>query len=114
MYLVDGKEYNCTVPVTLDVFNDKWKLDIIWYLLKGEKRYTELFETINSITKKTLTSKLRELEEKGIINRVAYAEVPPKVIYSLTPLGEELKPLLDEMYNWGMKYVQERGEIKKD
>ncbi|PHR70805.1 MAG: transcriptional regulator [Arcobacter sp.] len=114
MYIVDGKEYVCTVPVTLSIFNDKWKLDVIWYLLEGEKRYTELFDVINKITKKTLTAKLRELEEKGLINRVAYAEVPPKVIYSLTPLGKELKPLLEEMYKWGMKYVEARGEIVKD
>lgn len=114
MYIVDGKEYVCTVPVTLDIFNDKWKLDIIWYLLSGEKRYTELFELISKVTKKTLTSKLRELENKGIINREAFAEVPPRVIYSLTPLGYELKPLLEEMFKWGMKYVEARGEIVEE
>ena len=69
---------------------------------------------INKVTKKTLTAKLRELKKNGIINRRAYAEVPPRVIYSLTPLGEELRPLLDEMYKWGLMYVKKQGRITQD
>ena len=111
MYYINDKEYRCTVAVTLDIFNDRWKLGIIWHLLDGEKRFKELHETISEITQKTLTVKLKELEEKNIIHREVFAEVPPKVEYSLTPIGQKLKPVLKEMYKWGIDYVQEFGEI---
>ena len=67
-------------------------------------------EIINEITQKTLTVKLKELEEKNIINREVYAEVPPKVVYSLTDCGKRLKPVLQEMYKWGITYVDEFGK----
>lgn len=111
MYKIFDKEFKCSVLVTLDIFNDKWKLAIIWHLLDGEKRFKELHEDINEITQKTLTIKLKELEEKKIITREVFAEVPPKVIYSLSSQGEKLKPILDEMYKWGFDYVREFGEI---
>ena len=111
MYYINDKEYKCTVSVTLDIFNDRWKLAIIWHLLDGEKRFKELHEIISEITQKTLTVKLKELEEKNIINREVYAEVPPKVVYSLTKVGENLKPVLEEMHKWGIDYVQEFGKI---
>lgn len=114
MYLVNGKEYNCSVAIVQDIFNDKWKLGIIWHLLAGEKRYKELFEEVKEITQKTLTVKLRELEEKQLIAREVFPEIPPKVVYSLTPIGERLRPLLKEMYDWGIDYVQACGEFSKE
>jgi len=111
MYKINDKEYKCSVAVTLDIFNDRWKLAIIWNLLDGNKRFKELHESISEITQKTLTVKLKELEEKNIINREVFPEVPPKVVYSLTPAGEKLKPVLKEMYSWGISYVEEHGEI---
>ncbi|WP_024954955.1 winged helix-turn-helix transcriptional regulator [Sulfurospirillum arcachonense] len=114
MYLVNEKEYNCSVAVTLDIFNDRWKLSIIWHLLNGDMRFKDLHETVNEITQKTLTVKLKELEEKKIIHREVYAEVPPKVVYSLTCSGKKLKPVLQEMYKWGIDYVQECGKITND
>lgn len=114
MYLVNGKEYNCSVAIVQDIFNDKWKLGIIWHLLAGEKRYKELFEEVKEITQKTLTVKLRELEEKQLITREVFPEIPPKVVYSLTPIGERLRPLLKEMYDWGIDYVKECGEFSKE
>ncbi len=111
MYLINDKEFNCSVMVTLDIFNDKWKLYIIWYLLEGEKRFKELSENISEITQKTLTVKLKELESKNIIHREVFAVVPPKVVYSLTPIGEKLRPVLESMFNWGIEYVQEHGTI---
>ena len=114
MYYIHDKEYKCTVSVTLDIFNDRWKLAIIWHLLDGEKRFKELHEIISEITQKTLTVKLKELEEKNIIHREVYAEVPPKVVYSLTKVGENLKPVLEEMHKWGIDYVQEFGKITLD
>ena len=114
MYYINDKENKCTVSVTLDIFNDRWKLAIIWHLLDGEKRFKELHEIISEITQKTLTVKLKELEEKNIIHREVYAEVPPKVVYSLTKVGENLKPVLEEMHKWGIDYVQEFGKITLD
>lgn len=111
MYYINNKEYKCSVAVTLDIFNDRWKLAIIWHLLDGEKRFKELHETISEITQKTLTVKLKELEEKNIINREVFPEIPPKVVYSLTDVGEKLKPVLEEMYNWGILYSSAYGEI---
>lgn len=114
MYKINDKEYDCTVAVTLDIFNDKWKLSIIWNLLNDPKRFKDLDEAICGITKKTLTVKLKELEEKNIINREVFPEVPPKVVYSLSPAGERLKVVLDAMFNWGLSYVEEHGEIIND
>ena len=114
MYYINDKEYKCTVSVTLDIFNVRWKVAIIWHLLDGEKRFKELHEIISEITQKTLTVKLKELEEKNIIHREVYAEVPPKVVYSLTKVGENLKPVLEEMHKWGIDYVQEFGKITLD
>lgn len=114
MYLINDKEYKCSVSVTLDIFNDRWKLAIIWHLLDDKKRFKDLHEDIYEITQKTLTIKLKELEEKNIINREVFAEVPPKVEYSLTPIGQKLKPVLKEMYKWGIDYVSEYGEITSE
>ncbi len=114
MYYINDKEYSCSVAVTLDIFNDRWKLAIIWHLLDGDKRFKDLHEIINEITQKTLTVKLKELEEKNIINREVFAEVPPKVVYSLTDAGKNLKPVLEEMHKWGINYVQEFGKITSE
>ena len=111
MYYINDKEYKCSVAVTLDIFNDRWKLSIIWHLLDGKKRFKELNEIISEITQKTLTVKLKELEEKNIIHREVYAEVPPKVEYSLTSSGEKLRPVLENMSKWGIGYVNEFGKI---
>ncbi|WP_458700646.1 winged helix-turn-helix transcriptional regulator [Sulfurospirillum sp. 1307] len=111
MYIINNKEYVCSVAVTLDIFNDRWKLSIIWYLLSGEKRFKDLHELISEITQKTLSIKLKELEEKKIIHREVYAEVPPKVVYSLTPIGQKLRPVLEGMYDWGIEYVKEHGQV---
>ena len=111
MYKINDKDYECPVDITLDIFNDKWKLSVIWHLMDNPKRFKELDETICGITKKTLTVKLKELEEKNIINREVFAEVPPKVEYSLTPIGDKLKPVLKEMYKWGINYVEDFGVV---
>lgn len=111
MYLINDKEYRCSVAVTLDIFNDRWKLSIIWHLLDSDKRFKELHEVVSEITQKTLTIKLKELEEKNIINREVFAEVPPKVVYSLSEAGRKLEPVLREMYKWGIDYVDTYGKI---
>ena len=114
MYKINNKEYACSVAVTVDIFNDKWKLSIIWNLLSEAKRFKDLNKSIPEITQKTLTVKLKELEEKNIIDREVFAQVPPKVVYSLTPAGERLRPVFKEMFHWGISYVEEHGEITED
>lgn len=114
MYLVNDKEYICAIGVAQDIFNDKWKLGIIWHLLDGEKRYKELHEIVDSITQKTLTVKLKDLEKKNLIKRESFPEIPPRVVYSLTPIGEKLRPVLNEMFDWGVDYVKECGEFTKE
>lgn len=111
MYYINDKEYKCSVSVTLDIFNDRWKLAVIWHLLEKDKRFKELSENISEITQKTLTIKLKELEEKNIIHREVFAQVPPKVVYSLTSMGKKLKPVLNEMFDWGIEYVKENGRV---
>ena len=111
MYYVNDKEFKCSVGVTLDIFNDKWKMSIIWHLLDNDKRFKDLHEEIPEITQKTLTVKLKDLESKNIINREVFPQVPPKVVYSLTPIGKKLRPVLENMFTWGIDYVKENGTI---
>ena len=94
----------CPVETTLLFIGDRWKVLIIRDLLEGTKRFGELRKRIGNITQKTLTSNLRTMEAHGIVHRKVYAEVPPKVEYSLTPLGHSLKTVLDSMAEWGMNF----------
>ncbi len=114
MYKINDKEYDCSIAVTLDIFNDKWKLSIIWNLLSEPKRFKDLHKSISKVTEKTLTIKLKELEEKNIIHREVFAQVPPKVVYSLTPAGERLREVFKDMFQWGVSYVEEHGIISED
>lgn len=94
----------CPVETTLTLIGDKWKVLILRDLLPGTKRFGELKKSIGNVSQKVLTSQLRDMEESGLINRKVYAEVPPRVEYSLTDLGQSLKPILDAMWNWGEGY----------
>lgn len=97
----------CPVETTLSIIGDKWKVLILRDLhMKGTLRFSELKKSIVGITQKMLTQQLRELESDGIIHREVYPVVPPKVEYSLTPLGETLKPILDSLTNWGIYYKE--------
>lgn len=95
---------DCPVETTLTLIGDKWKVLILRDLLSGTKRFGELKRSIGSISQKVLTAQLRDMEENGIVDRKVYAEVPPKVEYSLTAVGQSLKPILDAMGNWGESY----------
>ena len=94
----------CPVETTLTLIGDKWKVLILRDLLTGTKRFGELKKSIGSVSQKVLTAQLRDMESNGLINRHAYAEVPPRVEYSLTELGQSLKPILDSMWSWGEGY----------
>lgn len=94
----------CPVETTLTLIGNKWKVLIIRDLLTGTKRFGELKKSIGSVSQKVLTSQLRSMEEDGLIHREVYAEVPPRVEYSLTELGWSLQPILDAMVSWGNNY----------
>lgn len=100
----------CSVEVTLKVIGGRWKVLILRELFGGVKRFGELHRALHGITQKMLTQQLREMEQDGIVDRNVYLQVPPKVEYSLTPLGETLKPILDSMHEWGLKYLENRSE----
>lgn len=95
----------CPVATTVQLIGNKWKLLIIRNLITEEKqRFTDFTKTIPAISKKVLTDNLRALEGDGLIIREVFAEVPPRVEYSLSPLGKSLKPILDAMMKWGNDY----------
>ncbi|ACZ10419.1 Uncharacterized HTH-type transcriptional regulator yybR [Sebaldella termitidis] len=94
----------CPVEITLLLINNKWKIRIIGSLLNGTRRFNEIRRILEDISQKVLTQNLREMEKDGLINRKVYPEIPLKVEYSLTKLGYSLKPILDEMVEWGIKY----------
>ena len=86
------------------LIGDKWKVLILRDLMPGTKRFGELKKSIGSVSQKVLTAQLRDMEEKGLVSRKVYAEVPPRVEYSLTDLGKSLNPILDAMRVWGEHY----------
>ncbi|NFQ67091.1 winged helix-turn-helix transcriptional regulator [Clostridium sporogenes] len=98
----------CPVEVTLMLISDRWKVLIIRDLLDGTKRYGELKKSVGNISQKVLTTKLRDMEENGLLTRKVYAEVPPRVEYTLTDTGLSLKPILDAMIDWGQEYKSQR------
>lgn len=94
----------CPVATTVQLIGNKWKILIIRNLLTKPQRFTEISKTIPGISKKVLTDNLRSLENDGLIEREVFAEVPPRVVYSLSQLGKSLKPILDAMRDWGIDY----------
>lgn len=110
--MVEAKAKNelpaCPVETTLTLIGDKWKVLILRDLMPGTKRFGELKKSVGNVSQKVLTAQLRAMEASGLVNRKVYAEVPPRVEYSLTELGKSLKPILDSMYAWGKAYKAEK------
>ena len=103
MFTIVGKPYDCYIEVTLEILGGKWKSLILWYLIDGKKRFSELQRLIPGCTQRMLTHQLREFERDGIVHREVYRQVPPKVEYSLTKSGETLVPILKLACEWGMR-----------
>lgn len=99
----------CPVEITMGLIGDKWKVLIIRDLLTGTKRFGELKKSLTGITQKVLTNNLRQMAASGLVNRKVYAEVPPRVEYSLTETGWSLKPILDSMVVWGNSYREKQN-----
>ena len=99
----------CPVETTLMLIGDKWKVLILRDLMDGTRRFGELKKSIGTVSQKVLTAQLRDMEEKGLLKRKVYAEVPPRVEYTLTETGYSLKPILDAMWAWGADYKRKNG-----
>ncbi|MCI9015398.1 MAG: helix-turn-helix transcriptional regulator [Lachnospiraceae bacterium] len=95
---------DCPVETTLMLISDRWKVLIIRDLLEGTKRFGELKKSVGNISQKVLTANLRAMEDSGLLTRKVYAEVPPRVEYTLTKTGYSLRPVLDAMVEWGTEY----------
>lgn len=91
------------------LIGDKWKVLILRDLMDGTRRFGQLKQSVGSVSQKVLTAQLRDMEAKGLLSRKVYAEVPPRVEYSLTELGRSLKPILDAMWTWGTDDKRQNG-----
>ena len=99
---------------TLMLISDKWKVLILRDLMPGTKRFSELKRSVGHVTQKVLTAQLRQMEERGLVARTVYPEVPPRVEYSLTELGRSLKPVLDAMWDWGENYKSKNAVSQQE
>jgi DNA-binding HxlR family transcriptional regulator len=99
----------CPAETALKMISGRWKLLILRLLFEEVKRFGELQKDLPGITQKVLTQQLRELELDGIVHRQVYAQIPPKVEYSLTPLGETLKPIILQMHEWGIEFDRDKS-----
>ena len=105
--MVEKKELPaCPVETTLTLIGDKWKVLILRDLMNGTKRFGELRKSIGQVSQKVLTAQLRAMEQSGLLSRKVYAEVPPRVEYTLTATGYSLKTILDAMWDWGLHYKE--------
>ncbi len=104
----------CPTEVTLDAIGGKYKGMLLYHLLDGTKRFGELRKMMPSVTQRTMTLQLRELETVGIVSRKVYPIVPPKVEYSLTELGRSLEPILRLMQAWGVEHMDEVARAVKE
>jgi DNA-binding HxlR family transcriptional regulator len=115
MYIIDDKEYPCCTTVTMRFIGGKWKAVILYYLTDGAKRYNELRKLIPTITERTLSLQLKQLEEDHIINRKVHTKKPPLMVeYTLTDFGKTLLPVLTEIAKWGIEAVETSKKITRN
>lgn len=108
--VLKGKDYPCTVSLTMDLIGGKWKAVILYHLIQGSKRFNELRKDIPSVTEMTLSLQLKQLEKDGLLERKVYGEKPPiRVTYELTDLGKSLIPVLNAITDWGNEVVSNHG-----
>ena len=106
-----NKDVSCPAEVTLKVIGGRWKALIVYYLLQGTKRFNQLQRELKGISHRTLSRQLQEMIEHQLVMRKDYNETPPRVEYSLTPLGLTLKPILMAMEKWGAQFKQQFPEF---
>ncbi len=96
-----ARENKCPAEFTLTLIGGRWKIPLLFHLQSGSRRFSELARALKGVTQKVLTQQLREMERDGLVARKVYAQVPPKVEYSLTELGFSLRPVVEAMCQWG-------------
>lgn len=102
MYSIKGKKYPCCTSVTMGIIGGKWKTVILFYLIEGKLRYSELRKKMGTVTERTLSLQLQQLQDDGVIKREVFSTKPPlKVEYSLTEFGKTLIPILESIAQWG-------------
>ncbi|MFA8342883.1 MAG: winged helix-turn-helix transcriptional regulator [Rhodothermaceae bacterium] len=113
-YNYNGKEFPCCTSVTMGIIGGKWKSVILYYLIESPKRFSELRKLMPSVTERTLSIQLKQLEEDSIVTRKVYTEKPPmKVEYSMTDFGKTLIPLLKEISKWG-KFAVDNSVVNEE
>ena len=105
-------DFGCPIEACLEVIGGKWKGVILFHLLAGTRRFNELRRLMPAVTQRMLTRQLRELEDDGVVSRVVYPEVPPRVEYALTSFGRTLTPVLEGLRAWGADYLEEITRIR--
>ncbi|MDB8793992.1 helix-turn-helix domain-containing protein [Romboutsia sp. 1001216sp1] len=113
MVYYNGKEFVCLLDFAMEFIKGKWKSILLCNLYRGPKRFLELQKSIGSLSQKVLNEKLKELENDGLIEKIVYAEVPPKVEYFLTDKGKELYEIISPLENWSNKYYPNLDKIHK-
>ena len=108
-----AKNIGCPTEQTLDLISGRWKALVIYWLLKGDRRFNQLQRDLNGITHRTLTKQLRELEADGLVERHDFAENPPRVEYRLSALGQSLEPILLAMHEWAVAHPQIKGNHRR-
>ncbi len=103
------KIVSCPVQTAIEIIGGRWKVLILQELFAGTRRFSELHRALRDVSHRTLTQQLRELESHGIVRRKVHRQVPPKVEYSLTPVGETLKPVIDVIHDWAEAYSRKRA-----
>lgn len=112
MLTFNGKEYPCCTSLTMGIIGGKWKTVILYHLMNGKLRYNELRKTMPTVTERTLSIQLQQLQEDGVIERKVYSEKPPlKVEYTLTEFGKTLIPLLQSIADWGIHAMKTHAAV---
>lgn len=108
-----AKRTGCPTEQTLDLISGRWKVMVIYWLLKGDRRFNQLQRDLSGITHRTLAKQLRELEADGLVERHDFSEIPPRVEYRLSPLGHSLEPILLAMHEWAVAYPLVKGKHRR-
>jgi len=111
VYRINNRNFHCAMDITMHFIGGKWKTVVLWYLINGKKRFSELRRHIPEITEKMLSLQLKALEKDKFIVRKVYPVVPPKVEYSLSDTGRRIIPLLQEMAKWGREKGESDGQL---
>lgn len=108
-----AKRTGCPTEQTLDLISGRWKVMVIYWLLKGDRRFNQLQRDLSGITHRTLAKQLRELEADGLVERHDFSEIPPRVEYRLSPFGHSLEPILLAMHEWAVAHPLVKGKHRR-